>query len=270
MEAPFEIPAGLTLESDVSVASWIEPRLLPFRGSSEGVLVGELVPSGFEDYARVLHPISRRVGDRDDLVTWAEVARERDKRIHPEVRLSAVMDADPFALPIELGSLPQPTLMALVAILREVSGTHDRCWFCIWEGYGIWFGGTSLRAVPSGAWRRWLEGRSRRREAVRRSMSEGEVLARLTKVELMGRGPEGTPQRRYLLFRGPIDATPRLHSEWHVSPNYWWPENRAWCVVSELDATSTYIGGSKPLVEWILQSPDLEAVPVELGHRFAG
>jgi hypothetical protein len=38
--------------------------------------------------------------------------------------------------------------------------------------------------------------------------------------------------------------------------------------VSELDAPSTYIGGSAELVRAILDEPKLEAVPSDPGHRF--
>jgi len=39
-------------------------------------------------------------------------------------------------------------------------------------------------------------------------------------------------------------------------------------VVSELDAPSTYVGGSAELVRAILDEPRLEAVPSDPTHRF--
>jgi hypothetical protein len=55
---------------------------------------------------------------------------------------------------------------------------------------------------------------------------------------------------------------------WSRTPNWWWPDDRAWIVVSELDAPSTYIGGSAALTQAILDEPQLEAVPSHPDHRF--
>ncbi|MEO9007921.1 MAG: hypothetical protein ABI401_12490 [Candidatus Dormibacter sp.] len=65
------------------------------------------------------------------------------------------------------------------------------------------------------------------------------------------------PARDYLLFNGSIAQT----LGWQDGPNLWWPEDRAWCVASEIDFSYTYVGGSKELVEEILRHPDLEALP---------
>ena len=53
-----------------------------------------------------------------------------------------------------------------------------------------------------------------------------------------------------------------------LTPNWWWPDDRAWIVVSELDAPSTYVGGSAALAQAILDEPQLEAVPSHPDHRF--
>ena len=54
---------------------------------------------------------------------------------------------------------------------------------------------------------------------------------------------------------------------WGQSPNIWWPEDRAWCVATEIDSLDTYIGGSKACIERVLGHPDLEALPIGLGAR---
>jgi hypothetical protein len=46
------------------------------------------------------------------------------------------------------------------------------------------------------------------------------------------------------------------------SPNLWWPSDHAWCVGTEIDLDSTYVGGSKPFIDAILQSQELEAFEV--------
>ena len=78
MDRPLQVPSGMTLETDVAPTEWVDESLLPLRGLTQGVRVGEIVPTGFEAYARILHPASRRVGDRFEPITWSELARTRD------------------------------------------------------------------------------------------------------------------------------------------------------------------------------------------------
>ena len=47
-----------------------------------------------------------------------------------------------------------------------------------------------------------------------------------------------------------------------LSPNLWWPQDRAWCVATNIDLLASYVGGSRQYVEAILASPDLEAFEV--------
>jgi hypothetical protein len=68
---------------------------------------------------------------------------------------------------------------------------------------------------------------------------------------------------------GSIDAVPDLTiGGWSCTPNWWWPDDRAWVVVSELDTPSTYVGGSAALAQAILDEPQLEVVPSHPDHRF--
>jgi hypothetical protein len=45
------------------------------------------------------------------------------------------------------------------------------------------------------------------------------------------------------------------------SPNLWWPDDRAWCVATEIDLAWTYLGGSTALISDVLSKPRLEAQP---------
>jgi hypothetical protein len=65
------------------------------------------------------------------------------------------------------------------------------------------------------------------------------------------------PARDYLLFRAPIHEA----LGWEDGPNLWWPEDRAWCVASEIDFPYTYVGGSKELINAIDNDPAIEALP---------
>src|SRR4051812_28603771 len=48
-------------------------------------------------------------------------------------------------------------------------------------------------------------------------------------------------------------------------PNLWWPADRAWCVVTDIDLMSTYVGGSEVAVAAVLSGDGLEAWPARPG-----
>ncbi len=49
-----------------------------------------------------------------------------------------------------------------------------------------------------------------------------------------------------------------------VALNLWWPEDRAWIVITEIDGFSTYVGGSRSALQNVLASPDVEAIEAAL------
>jgi hypothetical protein len=70
------------------------------------------------------------------------------------------------------------------------------------------------------------------------------------------------PARDYVLFNGPLSIAIGQRE----GPNLWWPDDRSWCVASEIDFPYTYVGGPKKLIEEILAEPALEALPASLNH----
>ena len=50
----------------------------------------------------------------------------------------------------------------------------------------------------------------------------------------------------------------------HRARHIWWPEDRAWCVATDIDLCDTYVGGSRECIEAVLSSPKLEALPTTL------
>ena len=127
-----------------------------------------------------------------------------------------------------MGDLPEDEHRSLVSILRRFTSTPERCYFCIWEGYGF-LGGWSWRWTPK------------------------------LKVPDFG--------REYFLLRGPLDAVTSFYSQWGQSPNIWWPEDRAWCVATEIDFMWTFVGGSQACIEQVVSHADLEALPITLDAR---
>jgi hypothetical protein len=56
-----------------------------------------------------------------------------------------------------------------------------------------------------------------------------------------------------------------LFGKWGQTPNLWWPEDRTWCVASEIDLSWTYVGGSSDLVESLVVDDQIEALAVGPG-----
>jgi hypothetical protein len=213
---------------DVSPADWIAPRLHPFTEDT-----GSVIPEGFEAYCRIFHPLRKhRPGATSR--TWAEVAAENGRIVHPEMQLHMIShpvgevpeayNLNDYINELDWGSLPLPERTELVEILRTETTTQDICWFCIWEGYG---------------------GHDNR--------SGGRVKH---------------PNRDYMLYSGSIDlALADLNLGREQSPNLWWPDDQAWIVATEIDYAWTYVGGSMALIDSLLASDALEVLPIRLTDK---
>ena len=225
-------PDGLEWFADVSHAHWIEESLSDF-----GTL-RSMLPSGFTNYARIFHPAY--LGDEMQPVRWSTVASWTGRQVHPLMQFERIADLDEargvmYPNPTwgshpDHGSIPEAEFHSLVEVLREFTSTPGRCFFCLWEGYG-------------------------------------NIDKRLYKSDSRVKAPG----RDYLLFSGPLDAIMSfLHRDgpfWGDSPNIWWPEDRAWCVATDIDLYDTYVGGSQECIESVLSNPDLEALPTTLDAR---
>jgi hypothetical protein len=221
-----DAPKSLALVPSSSAASaiWVVEGVRNFDYT-----VGSIVPTGFEAYARVFHPATRR--DRDKLVEvrWSDVALAYDRVMHPLAEWGSLTsswrnrDLEPiWDNPPSTGSLTSELARSLAEVLARHTQTPERCSFAVWEGYG------GLDERLSGA-------------------------ARFT-----------LPQRPMILLRGPAAAATGAVDAWGQSANLWWPEDHAWCVGSEIDLMSTYVGGSASCIDAILSAQRLEALPASV------
>jgi hypothetical protein len=251
---------GLVPVADVSVGAWLEPAMCGFGGR-----VCSVVPTaGFDAVARVLHPAE----DRDGPVSWAEVCRRLGRTPHalmqwhsvagvrqhhvvegrwPRRRRWTTSTSEWEGLEPEVGNLPAPVLATLLDVLGRATGGGE-CYHALWEGHG-WLDGTGVSFLV-------FEG-SPPALPPPPALPE-EVLA----------GPRLVlPAREHLLFRGPLGAARSIgdHASGRFSPqspNLLWPEDRSWCVATEIDFDSTLVAGPQALVDAVLAEPGLEAWPV--------
>lgn len=76
------------------------------------------------------------------------------------------------------------------------------------------------------------------------------------------------PGRDYSLSSGDINAITSFYVDAHWQPaNIWWPDDRAWCVASEIDLMATYVGGSAECIAQLLGSDELEVMQTSVDAR---
>lgn len=233
--------ATLPVSGEVQAADWIRERLHPVAQD-----VGSVVPPGFAAYALIFHPAS--VTDRPDVnVRWSDIAALSGKTVHPEMQFHAIAPPDLEPDPPKLGALSKRQAEALVAVLSAETSTPDSCWFCLWDGHGYLHPGASAVFVaarpPFARLRVGIRRLQLRWSAPRYPRPDG------PRVRL--------PGRDYLLFHAALVEAVGLED----GPNLWWPDDRAWCVASEVDFPYTYVGGSQQLVDAIVINPAIEALP---------
>jgi hypothetical protein len=62
------------------------------------------------------------------------------------------------------------------------------------------------------------------------------------------------PARDYYLLAGSVEAVSETTAErsHYQSPNLWWPDDHAWCVATEIDLNTTYMGCDDACLDEIL------------------
>lgn len=251
---------GLDLQDDVSPADWLAD--LGILGGS----VSSLVPTGFEAYARILHPAYRGSRHRCPVVTWAEVARANGTVLHSEAQFGSLVgwlqprgheqpglwDGAP-----DEGNLPIERAATLGQLLSVHTSSRFNCWFGVWHGWGdLMFRPASVGAVRAVA----NNAGSRRRDRARRSdLSDWDARSAAS----INAPTFHLPGREYYLLSGRVGAAAQSLSRepwlWR-SANLWWPDDHAWAVATEVDLNSTYVGGSTACIADLLDSPGLEVV----------
>jgi hypothetical protein len=250
----------LVTADDARPADWLVAGVRNFDYT-----VGSIVPAGFEAYARVFHPARRGVDGEHATVRWAEVAAANDRVMHPVAewasltadwrepqRLAGMWDQEP-----QNGSLDADVADPLTEVLTAHTTTPERCWFALWEGYCGTLGRIFLFSEGTDP----AEVAAVERAAEEADAASAARRARAPRFEL--------PHRPMLLLTGPLTAMaePAVLEPYGVSnqsPNIWWPDDRAWCVGTEIDLMTTYIGGSRACIEAICAAPGLEALPASV------
>jgi hypothetical protein len=217
----------MNIAKNAEPAAWITSRLHPF-----GQDVGWVIPEGFAAYARVFHPPYRLTSSGTTIpVRWRDIAAANNRTIAAEMqRLDLSAEPSRFSRSGEelwtqqpaSGILPREIAERLAAILASHTRTPESCWF------GVWLGRGDLRI----------------------GLERAPVFS--------------VPERDLFLLHGTVaDVLTTISDvDWiYRSPNLWWPDDRAWCVATEIDFNWSYVGGSLNCIQQILSDSELEAVP---------
>jgi hypothetical protein len=217
----------------------------------------------------VLHPA--HLGG--EAVSWCEIAAWSGRRYHPlmqferiRVPLQRTSGPSPFDYEPRVGDTSPRLCAALSDVLGAWTSTPTTCWIGIWDGFGqlqsapaaLWSSAAPVTAVKGGrideAARLQLEARERAQSALRESVSRAPRFSH--------------PHRDYLLARVPLDEVCQFHEPpWSLTPSLVWPDDRSWCVATEIDFDSTLVACSQPCAAALLADDRLEALEVPPGGR---
>ena len=152
----------------------------------------------------------------------------------------------------------------LVPLLAAATTTPDACHYGLWNGWGWTHGGSTVVFTPG----QDSDGARQVQAAADLAMAPVHRFVDRCPVEPEWGG------RDVLLFDGPITSVSTIGwqfpSETRIqrhSPQWWWPDDRAWFVGTAIDPAGTYAAGSRALIDSILASPLWSSVAMEPPER---
>ena len=221
------------------------------------VRVSNCLPTGFPTYSKLFHPIYIDPTISDPSVSWHQAA-----------------DPDQMFVGIRAGG----------TLVRESS--HGRTkgerirWQQLSKKCGVAFhpetsDRTFAKAFPDGSWPRSLLGPD---EGTLDQETCNALIAIM--LQRVGNMPCFFYYSGLSVAFGPDGYLPHLYvgtlpdvlaffdsDDVNASPEFWWPENREWCVCTDWDLSFTLIGGSRDLAAALSDDPFLEILPVSTETR---
>ena len=239
---------------DAAAVAWVSSALRPW-GEEWPPRIDELVPDGYPAYARVLHPAH---DPNEGEVSWARVSEWSGRQLKPDSLFEDIATRDdgsrwPGAGPHE-GQLEREVCTRLARLFGPFTTTPGSVWYCVWAGWGG-LRGPEIDLQPAITSRsfRIYRGPLEAVGGLIFDLEDPGSAAVLTSSD--SADPAEQPSPPELGF---------------YAPSLWWPEDRAWFGHTEVDARSTYIGGSEAMIRTLLEDHQLEVLPAALEHTFDG
>lgn len=239
--------------TELTRGAWIAPRLDARFG-----LVGSVVPTGFERYLRIFHPLQ-------DGSSWADACRITGSQWHPLMQWRAIGGQSREA-PL-VGTLGESGLATLA---RAIGGNAD-------VTVGMWVGYGNIAAPgerPGSITMLTFNGGSADYVDLVTTGTVTDFGGDIRNEPLLE-----LPNREYGLFRGTLgtlrDPEWRRESGWAWASdqtiNIAWPDDATWFLGSEIDFDSTLLGCDAPTAGRILESGlECALVPVDGDLSYSG
>ncbi len=216
-------------------------------GQDTSLIIDDVIlPAGFQSYARILHsiPTTDQGDELAERVRWSDLAKRSGRTLDQGTTWSLLLlDQDEVAIEnwdLE-ASEPAPGRLSihdakrLIAVLAAYTSTPNDVYYLVWTGW----------PQPN--------------------LSEMSNAPRLQIVD-----------REMVLLHGSISdavtdfgdhASPFFGLNWRtrVSPTMWWPSDRAWAVVSDIDSQWTVVCGSAQCLASLAAEPELDVVLLSSG-----
>jgi hypothetical protein len=160
------------------------------------------------------------------------------------------------------GELADWALTALCDVLARHTTTPQTCYFAVWQGWGWQHDDNNTGVFSSSATAYYAPG------GVTPDVQPPRPAPAEWQLDLTGPTFSLPPDRTYYLFEGHIDAAVRI-GDWvnrdffiPRSPNFFWLADHTWCLATEIDDDSTFIGGTPELIDELCTSQLVESLEI--------
>ncbi len=154
----------------------------------------------------------------------------------------------------------QQTMERASVVLAGHTATPETSWFAVWDGHGF---DSWARRIAWGA-DDATSARQRREQQAAIEREDARLIADI-RAALAEVPSFALPGRTYYLLSGHLSDVASLRfphdpETWH-GPDLWWPEDRQWFVGTDVDFWTTFVGGTRTLIEELhARLPDLSRV----------
>lgn len=243
---------------------WLEVIKCDFSHDEQPCRVSCRLPSGYESYTKIFHPIYERVGIDDVDLTWNDI-KVPDLYESPE--LQALMQDSTAVYQVEPDS----------------EQTRRILWSEMCEKYRVPFSSllssdSFTRAFPKKSWPVGLFGPEDGALDTESCSALVSVLTKLSRDDTIffeydahAWPPDWDPKIEWsdMFYSGRLEdpLNGLIDGSQNFTPTLWWPESHDWIVYSDWDLTFTLVAGSRALCEALIDNEVLETVEIEYSAR---
>lgn len=220
-------PHVLRPEAQSAEARWLLDVLRPWTSGEQTLPVASFVPETFPAVVKVLHHWAGPEGDAE--LTWEQVADQAGLRSLQALSQTRLAEGPPevqgWRSPPQ-GQMDHRTAAGLVAVLQAATDTPEDVFVAVWTGWG------------------------------------GFPYQRFAGAVVLP-----TEARGHRLLRGPLTGVLQPvsdHAEALETSGIWWPADRSWVVVTEVDFEWTFVAGSQALMDQLANHSDLEVLHTDM------